>query len=431
MRSTIQRLNTNPKYSRILEWSKLISMTGSAQMIVQGVALVSGIFIIRVLSTQEYALYTLANTMLATISLLADGGISTGTLALGGKVWQDRTELGKVVVTGMALRKKFAIGSLAVSLPVLFYLLITHGATWITATLIAVSLIPAFYAALSDNLLEIPLKLNQNIAALQKNQVAANVARIVLLVGSVFYLPFTFVAVLANGLPRIWANIKLQKVGSELADYSQHPDAEVRRDILQMVKRTMPSAIYYCVSSQITIWLISIFGNTDSIAKIGALGRLTTILTLFTVIFSTLIVPRFARLADEPKLLLIRFIQVLGILFVLSFFICGAVYLFPDEVLFILGKNYRGLHTEVFLISISGCVGMVLGIVYSLSVARGWIIPAAINIFGSILVQAVLIYFMNLSDTENVLIFSIINAVMSLALSSGYFLFRIFKAWNK
>jgi hypothetical protein len=104
MKSLLYKLHANPKYSRAVEWGKLISLTGSAQMLVQGIALISGIFIIRLLPTEEYALYTLANTMLGTISLLADGGISTGTLATGGKVWQDPVALGKVVVTGMETR---------------------------------------------------------------------------------------------------------------------------------------------------------------------------------------------------------------------------------------------------------------------------------------------------------------------------------------
>jgi hypothetical protein len=427
MKSLLYKLHANPKYSRAVEWGKLISLTGSAQMLVQGIALISGIFIIRLLPTEEYALYTLANTMLGTISLLADGGISTGTLATGGKVWQDPVALGKVVVTGMEMRKKFAVASLAISLPILFYLLISHGATWLSSILIAVSLIPAFYAALSDNLLEIPLKLNQDITPLQKNQVAANIARILMLVASLFFLPFTFIAILANGLPRIWANIKLRKVGERFADYSQSSDPAVKKEILQMVKRTMPSAIYFCVSSQITIWLISIYGNTASIAKIGALGRLAVVLTIFTTLFSTLIVPRFARLSDDPKVLLSRFIQIVLLLFGMSALICGFVYVFPTQVLYILGKNYGDLHEEILLITISGCIGMVGGITYSLSVARGWILPPTVHISVSIIAQALLIYFMDLSDTTNVLMFSIINVGIGLIMSSFYFFYRVLK----
>ena len=94
---------TNPKIS---QWVKLVSVTGGAQIMVQGLGFLSGILIIRLLPTSEYALYTLANTMLGAISILADSGISNGVMATGGKVWLNRVELGKVMVTGMELRKK-------------------------------------------------------------------------------------------------------------------------------------------------------------------------------------------------------------------------------------------------------------------------------------------------------------------------------------
>ena len=71
------RIKTHLNLSSILNWSKLISITASAQLIVQAVGFLSGILIIRLLPVQEYAYYTLANTMLGTMTILADGGISS------------------------------------------------------------------------------------------------------------------------------------------------------------------------------------------------------------------------------------------------------------------------------------------------------------------------------------------------------------------
>ncbi|WP_158798475.1 polysaccharide biosynthesis protein [Pedobacter sp. L105] len=427
MRAFINKLSTDPKYARAYQWGKLISVTGSAQMLVQGLGLISGIIIIRLVSTPEYALYTLANTMLGTITALADGGITNGVLSSGAKVWRDKDELGSVVATGIALRQKFAVGSLAISLPILFYLLIKHQAGWLTALTIAVALIPAFYAQLTDSLLEVPVKLNQDIVALQKNQIWANILRFVMIAGGLFFLPFTAIAVLANGIPRIWANIKLRIITGKFANLNAAPNPAVKKDILFMVKRTLPGTIYYCISGQITIWLISVYGSTSSIAQIGALGRLTTLLTILTTLFATLIIPRFARLPEERKPLLTRFLQVFFILAVLSAVISGMVYLFPHQVLFILGKGYSNLNKEVVLSTLSGCISMVVGIIYSLLVSRGWIISPLISITLSILVQVLLITFFDLSNTTNVLIYSIINATFGLCMYFVYFAYRIIK----
>lgn len=90
MKELIHRMHSNPKNERVFSWIKLIAVTGSAQVIVQVLGFISGIMIIRMLPTQEYAFYTLANTMLGTMTILADGGIGTGVMAQGGKVWQNR-----------------------------------------------------------------------------------------------------------------------------------------------------------------------------------------------------------------------------------------------------------------------------------------------------------------------------------------------------
>jgi len=66
---------------RILEWVQIFGTVGSLQLVVQGLSFLGGILIVRWLPSSEYALYTLANAMLATMSLLANSGISDGVMA--------------------------------------------------------------------------------------------------------------------------------------------------------------------------------------------------------------------------------------------------------------------------------------------------------------------------------------------------------------
>lgn len=186
MKALTQRVYSNASFSKILTWTKLVSITGASQLLIQGLSFVSGILIIRLLPTSEYGLYTLANTMLGTMLILADGGITTGVMAQGGKVWQSKEDLGRVLATGLDLRRKFAIISLLVAMPALLYLLRHHGASWLMSVLIAASLIPAFFTALSGTLLEIVPRLVQHVVPLQKIQVWGNAGRLLLLTLSVF-----------------------------------------------------------------------------------------------------------------------------------------------------------------------------------------------------------------------------------------------------
>lgn len=427
MKTLVQRVYTSPNYTKALEWGKLVTITGAAQVAVQAIGFISGILVIRLLPTQEYALYTLANTMLGTMTMLADGGIATGVMAQSGKVWQDREKLGAVLATGLNLRKKFAIGSLLIATPVLLYLLRHHDASWLMSVLIVISLIPAFFSALSGTLLQIPLKLRQDIAPLQKNQVGVNIGRLVMLVLTLFAFPWAFVAIFAAGLPQIWANIRLQKISTGYADWSQKSEPAFQKEILITVKRVLPGSIYYCISGQLTIWLISIFGSTDAIAQVGALSRLTMMLSIIGVMFSSLIEPRFARLPNEKKILLSRFLQMLTFFIVFGIFIVGTVWIFPNQVLSILGKNYAGLAMEIVLIVGGSCLSLISGSLYKLSAARG-IIPPPLIFFSVILVtQISLMSFLDFSQLTNVLWFSIFVSLVGVIFRVSYFFIQVNK----
>ena len=425
MKAFVTRLRADPRYSKIFEWGMLVSIAGSGQLLVQGLGVLSGFLIIHMLSTHEYALYTLAYTMMGTLASLSDGGINAGVMAHGARSWQDKGAMGEVVATGLQLRRKFSLIMLAVSMPVLYVLLIRHGAVWQFALLILLALVPALLATLTEDILEIPVKLNQDITALQKNLIVVNVMRFVLLLATIFILPFAAMAILANGLPRIWANYKLRKIAVKFTDFSRPPNADVRRGIMTMIKRTLPGAIYYCLSSQLSIWLISIYGNTDAIAQIGALGRLAAILTVVGGIFSTLIVPRFARLPEQSGILLKRLIQIMGLMVVISAVSCGVAYFFPVQVLYLLGKNYQGLDVELFLSVLGGCVSMMLGISYSLSLTRTWVVPVTFNVASCIAVQVLLIFALDFTTARGVLIYGLLNSIWAFALFLGYLVYRI------
>ena len=414
MKNILIKFRQHPKYDTVISWGKLLSITGSAQIIIQVLGFASGILIIRLLSVQEYAFYTLANTMLGMMAVLADGGIVPGVMAQGGKVWQNRKKMGTVLATGLDLRRKFAIASLLVSVPILFYLLLHNGASWIMASLIAAALIPAFYATLSDSLLEIIPKLNQSIMPLQRNQIEVGVARLVLSGITMFLFPWAFVAVLAAGIPRTWGNVGLRKIVYSLSEKDQKPDAEARKEMISLVKRILPTSIYYCFSGQITIWLVSVFGNTSSLAQLGALSRVGVMLSFFNVIIATLIIPRFAKLTSNKYLLFNRFLQILGLLLVLISVIVLTVYLFPNPILWLLGDAYKGLQFELLLSIISSCIGLLGGVVFNLYTSRGWAMSPVLSIFINLLSIIVFARIMDLSSLRGVLFFNIALGLVAL-----------------
>lgn len=422
LKKYVTKLQAHPYYSRTLDWGKLISLTGGAHILVQALGFFSGILIIRLLPVEEYAFYTLANTMLGTMTVLADGGISAGVMSEGGKVWRDKNKLGAVISTGLDLRKKFAIGSLIIAIPILSYLLIHHGASWIMTGMIIISLIPAFYAALSDTLLQIVPKLHQDIPPLQENHVVVGIGRLALTAGFLFVFPLTFLAIYASGIPRIYGNLKLRKIAAPFANYHHEPVPAVRKEILFFVRRLLPGAIYYCISGQLIIWLISIFGSTNAIAEIGALGRLTIILGVVGGILNNLIIPRYARLPDQKEILRNRLFQILFLLIIFCSGIIGIAWFFPKQILFILGGKYNELTTELLLMTIASCLALIGSSINNINSSRG-IIPSPVIFIPVIVVtQVLLISFLDLRVVTQVLWISIGAAGIGIIYRIGHFL---------
>lgn len=425
MITALKRLSRNNVYFKAIEWTKLVAIVGSAQVIIQLIALINGIIIIHALSIEEYAIYTLANTALGTLTILSDGGISAGVLGQGSKVWRNRERLGEVVITGLDLRRRFASIALVIFVPIMSFLLLQHGASYFAIALIILSIIPSFYASLSDSLLQIAPKLSQDIKPLQKNTIAVNIGRLVLVASTIFLFPWAFVAILSAGIPRILANIKLKKIAAKYVDWEQKSNPIAKERILKTVKRLLPEQVYFCVSSQITIWLISIFGSTQAIAQVGVLSRLAMLLTIFTMVLQVLVVPRFARLPSSKKGLIKWFIRIQGILFLFVLLVISASNFFTTELLLIMGSKYSGLGPYFVLAVISAMLNSVTGVLYSLMISRNFIMHPAISISIGVMVQVLLINILDFSTLEGVYYFSIFQALLSIVTANLYFFYRI------
>lgn len=409
---------------RVAAWAKLIAVTGTAQIAVQALGFVSGILVIRMLPVHEYALYTVANTMLGTMTVLADGGIATSVMAQGSKVWQDESRLGAVLATGLALRKRFAFFSLLVAVPILIYLLRKHEASALMSVLLALSLIPAFFSSLSGKLLEIPPKLRQDIAPLQRYQVEANVGRLVLLGLTMFAFPFAAVAVVCAGASQVWNNWRIRPLAARFSAVRSLPDEDVRREMLGMVRSLMPSSIYYCISGQFTLWIISLFGSTEAVAQVGALARFSTALMLLQALATTILVPRFSRLRGGFHDNLRKFLGIEAGLILLAFSIVGICALTPGTLLQVLGEGYEELTLGLVLSVAAGCAQVVSVTTHQLLAGKGLVVPARLFIPMVACTQCLLVLLLRPTDVNSVLLLSLLTIV------SVYLIRICYLAWH-
>ena len=195
-------------------------------------------------------------------------------------------------------------------------------------------------------------------------------------------------------------------------------DDEDRRTLLRIARNQAPSAIFYCLQGQISVWLISVFGNAQRVAEIGALGRLGIIFSVIGSVMTAIVLPRFTKY-HSPVLLRRRYLQII---FAFAIFglclILGAAWL-PNTLLWILGAKYALLQRELLLMMILTVVSSIAHTMWSLNASKAWIEYSWLNIPGTLLTQAFLLTLLNVSTLQGVLWFGIFTYVPGLILNAA------------
>lgn len=413
------------KIKVLLKYGKVVTITGLIQAIIQGLNITTGIFIIRWLPTQEYGLYTIANTLLGTMTVLADGGIASALMARLGKEWDDKGKVNIIISTALRIRKYFSIGTLAICIPILIYLLSKNNATTFELFLISLSVSINFFAVIFTSILELLMKMQKNLIDLQKNQLKVSIIRFISIVVIIPFSPVSTYAILTNAAPRILGNLELNKKILQFIKIAKEYSKIEEKEIIKIIKRLYPSAIYYSFSGQITIWITSVIGATKIVAELGALNRVSVILSLMTSIYGLIIIPNYAKIKygkAELKRYTMSIIIVntlILILFVLF------MYLFRFNILNLLGKQYINLSSPFILSVIAGCMNLISALCYSLSIARGWVINPFILVVSNITGTILGVYIYGMHNISDVLQFNVFTASIALAINFLYIFYKL------
>ena len=416
--ATVTRVKEAVRSPQLLSWTKILTRFLSLEALVQGLTFACGILIVRALPKADYALFTLANTMQATMNLMADNGIGSGITAIGGRVWQDRFRFGQLITTAMRLRRAFAIISVTLVTPLLFWMLLRNGGSVSYSALITAAVLLGFYFQLTLGVLMPVPRLHLEVNRIQNLNVWSTALRLILLViayglflktsNSIFLN--TAIVMLAAAVSLGFQEIILRRWVPAMADPQAPPNENDRREILNIVRAQAPNSIYYCVQSQLTVWLISVFGSVTGVAEVGALGRIAVIFAMLASVMGNVIYPRFARV-QETRLLWRRYWQILGGHAALALMVLAFTVAWPEALLWVLGPKYAHLQRELFLMMLSAVMFSILGCMWQLNVARGWIVSPWLMIPTGVAAQVILILLLDVSKVRGVLLLNIYSMV--------------------
>jgi O-antigen/teichoic acid export membrane protein len=408
---------STPLVRRALHRVRVVGNFAFVQALVQVIGFGSGILLVRSLSQRDYAYFTIANTMQGTINLLADIGISVGLVSIGGRVWQDRHRFGQLINTALGLRRKLGALAMIVVTPIMFYLLVKNRASNSYAAFLTIAVLAGISIQLSMGVLSVVPRLRSDVRRIQIIDFTGATVRFLCLCALLFIFLDALVAVAVATATLLLQFVMLRSYVGGVVDLAAEQNAEDRQEIIRLIKHLAANAVFYCFQGQITVFLISFFAQrANSVAEVGALGRLGMIFAVLTNLLTNIFAPAFARCQDRRKLRLL-YLAIVGGVAAFSLVIVAAAAFFPREFLFVLGHKYSHLQRELLLMVGGSVLAALAGTLWALNASKAWIAGSWLYIPLTLATQIALIPITDFSSVSSVLAFNLLSLVPSLFLN--------------
>lgn len=409
--------SSTPILRRAFGHARRIGNYALVQAGVQIIGFSGGILLVRWLPQREYAFFTIANAMQATLMLLADIGISVGLISIGGRVWQDRHRFGELINTGLAVRRKLAVAAAIIVAPILYAMLTKNGASSIYTLLLIVVVLAGFSIQLAVDIYSVVPRLHSDLGRIQKIDFICAIVRLLLILGLVYLFATAGLAVAIASATFLLQYFLLRAYAAKVVDLKASENTEDRREMLRLIKNLAANGLFYCFQGQITVFLISFFGrHASSVAEVGALGRLAMIFTVLMNMLTNIFVPAFARCQDKHKLRYL-YAGIAGVVILFSAIVLGSAALFPEQFLLVLGNRYTHLQHELLLMIGVAVITALSGTLWLLNASKAWIAGAWLYIPLTLATQIALVPFTDFSSVAGVLIFNLISVAPSLLLN--------------
>jgi O-antigen/teichoic acid export membrane protein len=405
---------------RCKRWLGILSAYFSTQTLVQLAGIGAGLLFIRFLPVREFALYTLAFSVVTFFNFLSDLGSTNSLLHFFRESAVKGEDFGSYYAAVLSLRKAgFLIGAAAVvaAFPAIAA---AKGYALAQSLPVTLAIVLCVWFQINSALRILALRLADGYGRSYRAELAAGAARLVLAL-----------VIVASAMLWAWLGVLSAAAASALTAWLARPRPvsgaaarrpvpqappppppdlrPYRRQVVRYLLPNLPSAFYFSIQGPLVVWISATFGTTRTIAEVGALGRLGLAVGLFASLTGVVFLPRLARLTDD-RLYRMRYLQFGSFLLLVVGAFLAAAALLPGAFLLLLGPNYRGLHRELLLIIVSSGLALLDGYALGVNAARSWNRWQAAALGGLVVVQVAAIAWMPLNSTWNVLRFNVLTA---------------------
>jgi O-antigen/teichoic acid export membrane protein len=328
--------------------------------------------------------------------------------AIGGRVWQDKGRLGQVMNAAFKTSRLPTALALIPILAMLAWLLHQNGAPpFAVAVMMVLIACGAGFQLRTAILVTVP-RLRGEFRLLQKVDLALTITRLALIAGAALIYLDASIAILLTVMGSLGQWLFVRKWVAHTVDMTLPADPDMEMEMRRTVKRQWLNDAYYAFYGQISVFLLSIVGTPESVADLGALGRLGTIFVALGATMQSVILPVYARCQD-PRRLRQLYVQILAANFAIALAPVAFVFVAPAPFLWLLGAKYAHLSHELLLISIGAATSVVASILALMNQVRAWIVPGWITVPVGVATQIVLIVVIGPTSLDRVIWMSILS----------------------
>ena len=409
-----------PPRPQLVRWGRKMGEFFLGQGAIQLLSLVTGFLIIRWLSVESYAQYSVAFGFQSSVGMLVDLGFSGAIVALVGPRISDPAVTGRYIRSVLHFRTLLFV--IAAPIAAIAFIWMTGRQGWSTparAALFSSVLFSLFFQGWTS-CYSAPLAMHQRYGPMYRAQISSGIWR---LAGFGLLHALTSLSAAAAA----WVNSAglallgwlYRRESRPLIEEPVHADPVANTELRRYVAPLVPSTVFNALESQITIFLITWFGKSTNIAEVAALGRLNQALVILLAFNGVVISPYVARLARSRLagrywLILAGGLGVGGALWTFSL-------LFPGVLLWIVGAKYAHLQSAVSWSIAAWAVYYLSMLMLTMHGARKWVYwwHSALHCTSLIVAQIVGVLVFDLSKTVGVLKFSLLAACTNLVVQSA------------
>jgi O-antigen/teichoic acid export membrane protein len=426
-------------------WIGILSAYFTAQTLTQLAGLAAGLLLVRFMPVRQFALYTLATSVVTFFTFASDLGSTSSLLYFFQRTLRTGQDFHPYLSAVLSLRRAaFLLGGAAV-LAVFPRSAIAKGFGLGDVAAVTAALLLCVWFQIASSVRILAARLLGHYGRSYRAEVAGGCVRLavaLLMIGASLLrawlgmlgsaLAAAVTAALAGSTaaaprpaaaaaprpaaPAAAGAVDTAPAEAEADAVAAAPDlGPYRRQVLRYLMPSLPSALYFSIQGPLVVWLAATFGAARNIAEVGALGRLGMIVGMCSGLIGVVLLPRLARIVDE-RLYLRRYLQYGGLLLALALALLAVAALFPGALLLILGSHYSGLHRELVLVIAGSGLTLVGAYVVSVNLARSWNRWETVAVLLYMAAQAGLVAILPLDSTAGVLQFNLLSAAAGLAL---------------